>query len=924
MPGPITHLPKISRWIKGLVTQRNPIDTPFSVVGMNVVAHNDALIDGQNIEVSSNNTLQRRWGLSQWTTAPIVDTLNDASDGFWLFRNLTGTLRTIFTSRNAVYNITPTAATRITTGTAIPNWGIAQTGDYLYGMNGNSSINAFRWQPDHAGALGATTFRMGIAAPTIPPAITSSAATIGGTNNKYTSLFIPVADSIAGVFSVNEPDRGIEYTASVVGSTLTIQWLYTQFPFGPGPAGTTTGTTTGGTTANVFFDPINGQAQVIVTVTGITNTVAGISTAINNNSNLTVPTYGVPFVTFAQVLGNVKPAGSQFPTANGAAFQVGLSGGASEPVMGLADVSVSNYDLQLSAGTIPIISYFQLPFTTLADSLSGSVTFATRTDNGAFTNTVVNVPAAPNNNLQGLTNAIIAAIPGAVVNLYKTGKTAQLIVLPSPPNTETASNKTWAITANSIVDATQSVPLAWEVINTNFAHVKTLRNMQFGFVWRNEITGHVSTMGPSVTYESKSFGSWIQITVDRTNTIDPQVSYPELYATADGGATFLWAPQLSTIVGNLTLFYYFTDDLQLNPQIVAPLDFANNPPPVGGKGLIKHTQRMWCFVDNLVYYSGGPDTTNGLGDEAWPPANNFAFPGPIQKIESTAKGLMVFLNDDLHVIEGTDASSYYPHPFAYNFGISNPRAEFYDGQTMFFYTTSKQLHAVSPGQQEEIGYDIAQDLQDHFDPAITSVTVHRGPSTDFALFISNGVDRMFRYQPSKGWSTVGIYGTTGIDVINSIETAPGQIQLLCAGPSVGPFTSLKVYYRDYTSYQDAGVPFSASATIGGISLVDPGTLVPVDNIILQMTAAGSDPNVSVLLNELEGDFQQLSAKDGPIFDPPTARPPSTTLRQKRYWCKDSLTPIIERANTLFIKLDFLPENAKSEVLGLYARDQVNG
>lgn len=917
MPAPLTHLPKITRWIKGLVTQRNPIDTPFSIVGQNVVAHNDSLIDGENIEVSSNNTLMRRWGLTQWTNVSIQASLANAADGFWTFRNLNGFLRTMLSTTHGVFEITPTTVgIAFGAGDALQPWSLATSGDYLYGMNGNPANRPFRYQPDHI-VSGQSIFQMGIYPPTIPPNLFSR----GMTTNRYTSLFIPNADIVSGVFFVNQPDLGIQFTASVTGTDLEIDWVYTKFPVGPGPITNTTSTTPGGTTATVAENAELGQANVQIKVTGITPTVQGIATALSNNTNLVVGTWGTPEVFFDSVLGNINPQGSVFQTANGAAFRIQLSQQSDEPQMGFADITQTNYSLQLSPGTIPIISYFQLPFVTLTDVLTGSVTISDRVDNGGFTTHIIAVPAFPNNNVQGLANAIQAALPAAVVNLYKTGTTAQLLVLAALPGTEQPSNHTWTITANSIQNLTTFGFLTWNVVDTNTSRVKPINQIQLGFVWRNESTGHVSTMSPaSPQYFSKSHGTWLEVSIDLANTTDPQVTHPELYATADGGSSFLFTPQFYTIVGTVYTFYYFTGDDQLNPQIVAPLNLANNPPPVGGFGLVTHTQRKWCIVDNLVYYSGGPDTTNGLGDEAWPPANNFAFPGPVTKIQPTNNGLMVFLKDDLHLIEGVDASSYFAHPFAVNMGISYARAEFYDGQTMFIYTTSRQLHAVSPGNQDEIGYDINDQLQQFFDPTKTSVVVHRGPSTDFALFISNGVDKIFRYAPGKGWSPVGQYDTTGLGAIGSIETSPGVIQLLVSGPQVGPSESLKVYFRDYTSYQDAGVPYTGFVTVGGIALSDdPGVLVPVNNIVLQMTAAGSDPSVSILLNELTGTFQQLSAKDGPIFDPPTARPPSTTLRQKRWWSQDSLEPIIERANTLFVRIDFPAENAKSEVLSLFAR-----
>jgi len=908
MPAATIQLPQIPRFLAGLNTQRNPIDTPFSIIGMNVVAHHDALIDGFNMEVTSNNTLMRRWGLTRYNTTPLDAT--EIVDHFWLFKNLKGTIRTLASSNLGLKQFTSGYTNAVKTFPINENpWAIAITGDYLYAANG---VNSFRWQPDHPNPSAVTTFDIGIKTPPLPPIIDI----ISIPEDRYTSTFIPSNDLLQGVIQIIQSDQQLTLNIKITSTKLLIDWFFDGGVIGPGAINTVAGTTSGGNATNTAFDPPNGTAHTYVSVTlSGSPTIAQLVTAITGNIDTTTANAGQPLLTFKEILGNAAMGGELYPTHDGSALYISSQAGLVTITSGISDKTSPDVPLIMNIGQYPATPIMTLPFVDNSDILSGSFTISGRIDHGAFVSPLVYaVPAFPNNNILGL-----AASIGSRAFVNTIGTQTQLTYvfsLPTSTTTLPTNNNTQTITANTLQNVTQNYALQFDYELFNAFNLRPQRSLSYGFVWKNPITGHVSTMSPAVNITDISFGSLFHIKAQKSN--DPQATMDELYRTADGGSSYLLTPQYGIDFGDgYITFADFAPDAQLNEDIVAPIAFANNPPPTGIKGLVKHVNRMWGFVDNKVYYSGGPDTTNGLGDEAWPPANYEQFPGNVVKIVSTSSGLLVFLSDDLHIIEGVDTSSFYPHIFAANFGISNYHATYYDGQTIYIYTTSKQLHALSPSGQDEIGYKIGDQLQKYFDPLLTNLTVHRGNSTDYALFVSNGVDSIFRYSPGdKAWSTRGIYTATGIGAISSIETSPGILQLLAA-PNAYNSTPY-IFYRDYTSWQDFNTPYAASATIGGLPIAPPGILAPVNNIIAQMYPVGTAPTLSIMLNELANGFNQIGVTQ-PTPDPPTTRAASVTLRQIRWYTADSIVPITEWANTLYMKFDFIAENAKSEVLGVYVR-----
>jgi hypothetical protein len=343
----------------------------------------------------------------------------------------------------------------------------------------------------------------------------------------------------------------------------------------------------------------------------------------------------------------------------------------------------------------------------------------------------------------------------------------------------------------------------------------------------------------------------------------------------------------------------------LNTAITAPLNHANDPPPSGINNVTFHMGRLWASVNNYVYFAAGPDNLVGVPEEAWPPANVFTFPGKVTAMVSTSAGLLVFTHADAYIIRGSDSGSFYSQLWQANFGVASQNCVASDGDLVFLYTSVRQLFIISDAL-DEAGFAIGDKLLADFDPANVYITIHRSGS-DSGLFVSNGSDTVYRYNIAKdAWSPKATY--TSVKAIKSIAVADGDYRLLF-GKATG---SGYIYYRDLTTWQDDGSSFAAYATVGTIVIAPLGKTAGLEAVSIERTATGTDPTVSVLLNEISGTFTGIGVN--PANDPPQL-PRSSTVIANRHYLKFASSPLPELVRHLQVKIAFASENAKNELLG---------
>lgn len=584
---------------------------------------------------------------------------------------------------------------------------------------------------------------------------------------------------------------------------------------------------------------------------------------------------------------------------------------------GLFDVTHSQYPITFQPGVLNRFYRYVGPLVNLTDTFKGSFTI---TLTGAFPE-VFNAIFTDASTLDDIAASLTTNF-GTYCNAYvvKLGTQGYLVIDTTPTtmgNPAQSTDNVLTLSDVTLADAQDpSLNFQFVPFSTNAFGLQSQQKYQWAFAIRDKITGHLSNLSPIVSIDILNYPSEVNLNINVTLQANQVI---EVYRTPQGGSTLLFLGFATGSDGVYTFRDTFGDGF-LNPQLVGPITEKNDPPPLGLHGIVSHQGRLWGIVDDRVYFSGGPDTTNGSGNEAWPPSNYFRFSGAVSLILPVASGLAVFLQDEVHLIRGVDSSSFFPQLWMKGFGISNPQAVDYDGQTLYIYTSKQQLHALSRESQSEIGFPIGDVLLADFPAASTSLSLHRGSSQDYALYVSNGTDTILRYDPrTKGWSPKSQPVTgQGCGRVKSLETATGVNTLLMADKT-GP----NLWKRTLSVWMDNETPFSAFATIGTIQTAEPGSLSTLSHVMLQLKPNGTLPKVSVLFNEIDSSVAPFVELLNPVADPPelytAANPAPKTLWAYRWYSKSTETPLPLLFNTLQLKIEFAAENAANEVLGVYLR-----
>jgi len=425
---------------------------------------------------------------------------------------------------------------------------------------------------------------------------------------------------------------------------------------------------------------------------------------------------------------------------------------------------------------------------------------------------------------------------------------------------------------------------------------------QYVYVYRNSSTGTTSSASPASANTGQQTSK--NISVGYTASADSQVDKIDIYRTADGGGVYYF---LVTVNNGTSTYTDSTADSGLNTDQLAPVAGVNAPPPSGISLLVWHMGRLWAAAGNVLYFSAGPDCTNGVGAEAWPASNNLPVAGNITALVSTSQGLVVFTSDNAYVVGGTDSSSFTtPQIWQKNFGVANQNCVTQDGDLLFVFTTKGQLFTFS-GTLTEIGFPIASSLA-AMTPANVYLAIHRN-GTDEGLFVSDGSTNLWRFSMNNScWSPV-FQPVSGLKAIGSVETSTNNWTLQ-VGRSSGSGYILK---RDTTVFTDDGSAYSSYATIGSLVLAPPRQVAVLNSVLIEASATGTYPTVSVLLNEISGSFTALP---NPVADPPQLAA-SSTLWMKRHDLKAAASPLPQHVRHLQVKIDFgNTDTVQNELLGL--------
>ena len=960
MPQQSSRLPYIDQFLEGLVTNRNMVSSvsSFLVTGQQRV-HHDVLSDGQNVEVSAYNTIVRRPGFTLFNslTSPAVD--------MFQYKDLTGAISLWQDTGTSLKQGASTVITN-SVGTTFP-WSLVGRGNFLYATNGFDYIRMKSTSLTNHLPMSQPTpgIRLQITQQSLAVynAVTGFiAGSVGGSQ-----------DAIGGLLTITDAANQRTLTITINASTIHYNVTYTGNLISANQSYTTNTAQTGtGTGLNITTQDVVTQVSgysTTVTGTGVTNGVAnyfpstGISTVdfdIAYSSTMTLDklaaanlvaitaaagfSYGsqipstasAPLRVFAglTVVQGIYafPGAPPVNTQLGVALNITVTPNTAITTVqissGLYDITNPQLSLQTNIGIAPRLYQYVSPAVNVTDTFTGSLTIQL-VDYATNPVTTYNFV---NQTLAQIQTAISATAHCQAVYV-QTGTTCYIFLrnFQSSATSPGTTDVTLVMVGNSLVD-NQDPNLNfqnWNNLSSNDYVQLPQQSVQISYASRDIYSGGLSNLAPPVTIGPQIFPTrWsaaLNLPGPLYNPAFPAVENGnqniELYRTVDGGSSFLF----EQLIGYQNLEQYFTNfsipDSGLNEELIGPINEENDPPPIGLIQITSHTGRLWGFVGNRVYYGGGPDTINGNGDEAWPPGNYFDFPGLITDIKSLDKALIVALTDDLHVITGVDSSSYYAKPWLIGFGISNRNAWVGDGQGIFVYTSKSQLHAIFDGEDAgEIGFAIGDKLMTFFPPATTSLTFHRSSALDTALYVSNGSNTIYRYEPArKRWSPrAQPVSPMTAGRVKSLETGTGIQTLLNSTP-------LGVFARNLTTFADNGLAYPAFVTVGVMNLAPLGTKVTLNNIAAYFTATGTLPQIWVLLNEINSTLVPFTQLMNPVNDPPDA-PPSQSVWAKRWFTQSTLTTFptgTGLVNLASIKIVFSPtDTVQNELRTLALRDSI--
>ncbi len=467
--------------------------------------------------------------------------------------------------------------------------------------------------------------------------------------------------------------------------------------------------------------------------------------------------------------------------------------------------------------------------------------------------------------------------------------------------------------------------------------------------------GTVTTAAPVTIISGSNAGAQVLLTIAiPPGGFDPQFDTIEFYRSADGFATsgpYLFLTDIAIPpVG--TLFAQIIDFMPdsatnllpgLNPLITAPISNANDPIPgsygstqfvassLGSttpkagtalQGVVYHQGRLWGFIGNSVFASGGPDTTTGNGMTAWPPTYEFPFDSPIVLLVATATALLVFTTTDIQILAGGPAiADYYSQLVGPGFGIDSQNAVALIAGLPYVFTSDRQFITIDPGGGfTRIGHPIGDKLVS-YDPSSVYVTWHSYGDLDHAVYISNGSTEWYRCDPNPTpdsqltgpvWSPRATIAG-GFKAMQSIVVSAGNRKML-----IGPSSAGYILARDstFTTFTDASSAYSSYFTMGNIVLAHPGQMAETAFIEADFSKVGSQPSVFVLFDELGAyngaAFENISNEY--VSDPPKLYGPGNTpdtIWMNRYYFGQTTpdnggdeTPTPAWCKFLQLKVDF--------------------
>jgi len=380
--------------------------------------------------------------------------------------------------------------------------------------------------------------------------------------------------------------------------------------------------------------------------------------------------------------------------------------------------------------------------------------------------------------------------------------------------------RTFAISYFSIVSGGSGYTAPTVAIDP--AGINAYTGYQWGYTWVTEY-GHESNMSP-LSINSSVFTHQV-VTVNAVfnpvNGLGFDARALNLYRTTDGGSNNPQQMQLVNAIPSSPVT--FTDTVaDTGLQIsTGPALFANTPPiPCGG--FVYYNSRIWGFWNNLLFYSGAEEISNGVPEMAWPgfrddlaqsDGNYQRWPQRVFGLGYTQDQLAVGTAGNFWQFSGDSLDTFRLAPLLVNRGVRTSTAINSVGNSVMWFDRSQQVWTSDQG---EIGIDIRNDLLS-VDPSQAFMGSHIQDKWHWIWLFDPAHHTLYIYDIDlEQWYTPWIIANSGCIV--SGETSPGNPQLLMAIGS-------SIYALTANAYLDAGSQYSEKATLGLLSTLPEGDSV---------------------------------------------------------------------------------------------------
>jgi hypothetical protein len=961
----------IQRIYTGWISLRNQTCTPVKMMGRRVIELYDALISGNDFEITPLLSLKRRAGHTLYTQA-LGSTLL-----FYSWKsNTQGTIPILDTTTSVEYvSGTPPVATSFYAKGVSTQSSIIGIGNYLYigtspnvkwdGPSGAQGITNWGISPNSAagpgnsGSQGPQLAGAGANVAQGSPPSTYAWTNPGNVSNTATSyatatISTPVFFSLTQLlnatnfgFTLPNPLPG-----AIVGILVTLNAGITAYSGNP-----------------------NSQATVYA---NLTYNGANIGTSFNIlQGSTTIPTgpYSVGGIS------NNWNAGLTAAQVNSSGFGVGISanlvvdGGVTTTVsFAVNDVTITIYYAPQSSatptgtGTFSAVNGYTYA-TAYGNTVSGEISNASAlsANTGPFTNKAsvnVQIPASTDPQVNQ-------------IRVYRTtdsGGGNQLFEIPSSPY----PNIGWVFT--SVAAASGS--------STTYTGTPTGG------------AGYASSVGQFFTVAGF-------VNAGNNGPFPATAATPTtLTLTNSGGVA-----ETAAATGLLTAEDSAPDtSLQVTSQ--AELNLGNTPPPPGLTNLAWWSGRMWGSVNNLLYASTGPETLAGTAPNSnWNPQFQYVIPGTITRLVPAPNGMIIFTLDDSYIVRGTDITNYTINEYVKDLGLRTYNALDTDGSSIYMMTSDRQFLVLSAAGETDLGVTggIADQLAT-VDPTQCYVAMNRYGLDSIVRILDTVNNVYYDYNVNQQcWNLPGILQVPACAAMGSIEVTPGVWRLILsfattsmvsttstsavtatgtqtiqlanpAGFVVGETVTVdtginaenvivanliffriggrkflvgfsavfakthlagvtvsasvavsNLGYRDITNFQDLGVNYAPNAVFGSIQLADPGSLAKFGALAgfsMQYTEAGTAPALSVLLNDIgcvlsnpvgsqitTAKFTSLNTPKNGFSIPPTLGNQPTGYRNLGYYLSGATQRISGFAQNLQFLLAAPAENTALELIG---------